>query len=398
MCLSRRVVCLLTFGVLADSVKEDVANTNFLGIKLHLNNRPIFMTVSHRKAKEAGISYYLRSQDGRPSLDGWQPAVHAVPAWSVAGETRALTMDRLNLLDGTWTSLEDVARFKALASGFSLSISGGRSALVTNTGSGSRVALHDFTLSAPKSVSVVWAFSSSEDRVRIEQAQAAAALSFIEVMSASAYSRRGHGGTFHSPCALVVALFPHKLSRRDDPQLHTHCTFLNVAVRSDGSTGSLETLGMMRNLGQAATAYHEKLETGLQLLGFSVRKKGLLFEIDGVPDEVCSAFSHRRNEAMAFARARLVLEPRGTVPSEWRPSRRLMAQAILRTRPQKRLTEPRDLLSLWLKRAAMLGFDPVSVHGLRCIEQGVRTSRQCDSVPEDDTYGKTERARCRVSM
>lgn len=327
------------------------------------------MTVSYRKVRSAGISYYLSPQDDRPLSAALPTELQVDPSWCVTGPTRAQTMDRLTLSEGLWNCSEDRDRFTAMANGFSLSPSGLRTALVRNTGSATRVALHDFTLSAPKSVSVVWAFSAPEERIRIEQAQAAAARAFIEVMSSNAYSRQGRGGRHHSSCAVVVALFPHSLSRRDDPQLHTHCTFLNIAVRLDGSTGSMETLGMMRNLGQAATAYHDELATGIQLLGFGVRRRGGLFEIDGVSGEVCTAFSLRRREALTFAREQYDPDRSGGLINDWRPSRRLMKQAVLRTRPKKRIQVLSDLRSRWLRRAAELGFEPASVVPLRRIEQ-----------------------------
>lgn len=322
------------------------------------------MTVTHRKARAAGVSYYLRSQDGRPISAASASELKSDAAWCVEGPTRLETMDRLNLCEGRWKCMEDKDRFKALAHGFDLNTSGLWIPLVRNPGSSTRVALHDFTLSAPKSVSVLWALSKPEEQTLIEEAQSVAVRSFVKLMSASSYSRQGSGGRLHSECAVVVALFAHNLSRRDDPQLHTHCNFLNVAVRSDGSTGSLETLGMMRNLGPAVTAYHEELAACMQRIGFVVRRLGGSFEIDGVPDEVCRAFSLRRRDALRFVQTQYTLNRTDRLMNELPPSRKLMKQAIMRTRPTKRLQVPNDLRSRWIRRAADLGFDSSSVDRL----------------------------------
>lgn len=352
------------------------------------------MTVSFRKSKAAGVSYYLNSHDDLLMPSCLLSLRQTNAEWCVAGDTKELTLARLALLEGAWRDAVEDERFKALAEGYSLSAAWERAALVRNAGSGTRVALHDFTLSAPKSVSVLWAFSSVEDRLHIERTQTAAARAFVEAMSAHVYSRRGRGGAVQVPCALVAALFSHRLSRSGDPQLHTHCTFLNVGVCPDGSTGSIETLSMMRALGMAATRYHAVLAAGMHELGFAVRKRGGLFEIDGVPDAVCCAFSLRRNDALAFAQAQSVRSLAGSTPNDWRPSRVAMARAVLRTRPKKRVHDPMDLLQRWRHRAAALGFDSGAVQRLKRIKSDVHPPLEWGPVEGEGRSGGPERPRC----
>jgi conjugative relaxase-like TrwC/TraI family protein len=192
--------------------------------------------------------------------------------------------------------------------------------------------------------------------VQIEQVQQRAAQTFAILLGEeAAYSRQGSAGRHRAPCSVVAALFPHFISRSGDPQLHTHCVMLNVAVRFDGTTGGLETLGMMRLLGVAATRYHEVLADGMQQLGFQVRQRGKLFEIDGVPVEVCEEFSRRRAAALAQVGAT------GTVQkqSEERSStnRKRMQVAILRTRPKRRVYSLDQVRRRWQERAHSLNFE-----------------------------------------
>jgi len=247
-----------------------------------------------------------------------------------------------------------------LAQGFALRGKSGKTPLVQNAGSKTRVALHDFSLSAPKSVSVLWALAAEETQQMIEQAQRRAAHTFLLLLGNNAsYSRQGRGGRIKTPCSLVAALFPHFVSRSGDPQIHTHCTLLNVAVRPDGSTGCLETLGIMGQLGVAATRYHEMLAEGMQQIGFSIRQCGNLFEVDGVPDHVCSEFSQRRAAALADATA--WMSNIGVARTNWEPSRSLMKKSVLRTRPVKKTQRVSQLTIEWLRRAELLDFHPFQV-------------------------------------
>jgi conjugative relaxase-like TrwC/TraI family protein len=98
----------------------------------------------------------------------------------------------------------------------------------------------DLTFSAPKSVGVVWSQGDAKTKRAIQEAHFAAvraALAYVE--DEVTFSRRGKDGKERSPAMLIVATFEHGTSRALDPQPHTHCLLLNVAVRPDGSTGTI---------------------------------------------------------------------------------------------------------------------------------------------------------------
>jgi conjugative relaxase-like TrwC/TraI family protein len=93
----------------------------------------------------------------------------------------------------------------------------------------------DLTLSAPKSVSLLWGLG---DRATAEQVVAAhdqavlTALAYLE--DAACTVRRGKGGSVHHRAGgLVVATFRHRTSREADPQLHTHLVTANMALGPD---------------------------------------------------------------------------------------------------------------------------------------------------------------------
>lgn len=314
------------------------------------------MTVSHRKARASNAAYYLRDanflesslKELRPDAMGEVSQV----GWLIRGCTNEMTKALLKVEEGPWRSERDADLFLSFAAGFALNKGADAVPLVQNAGSRKRVALHDFTLSAPKSVSVVWALSDEPTRRQIEQVQIRASYAFVTFLGDEvAYSRQGCAGRYRAPCSVVAALFPHFISRCGDPQLHSHCVMLNVAVRFDGTTGGLETRGMMRLLGVAATQYHSVLADGLQQLGFRLRQRGRLFEIDGVPVDVCEAFSQRRTAALAEVRADGVSEKRAD------PSRRRMRAAILKTRPRRRVYLIEELREQWAERARALKFE-----------------------------------------
>ncbi len=213
--------------------------------------------------------------------------------------------------------------------------------------------MHDFTLSAPKSVSVVWALSPPEVSIEIQRAQHLAAQAFLEVLAEkAAETRQGRGGRIKSSCPLVSCLFDHSTSRDLDPQLHTHCAVFNLTVREDGSTGAVEVKQMLRWIGVAATIYHSELARHLIAFGFELDFSATVFEIKAVPRSIIRRFSKRREAAVASAKEDLAI--RGRDCDGERPNRRQMQFAVIKTRRQKRSVPLTELREIWLNSAQTL--------------------------------------------
>jgi conjugative relaxase-like TrwC/TraI family protein len=87
-----------------------------------------------------------------------------------------------------------------------------------------KVAAFDLTFSAPKSVSLLWAFAGPEVSAvaSIAHVEAVAvALDFME-RRAGATRQMVDGERRRIPTGIAAATFVHRTSREGDPQLHTH--------------------------------------------------------------------------------------------------------------------------------------------------------------------------------
>ena len=231
---------------------------------------------------------------------------------------------------------------------------------IASNGSGrlDRVPAFDVTLSAPRSVSLLWALGQTEIRDAIEAAQAEAVRHTLAVLdNEAAFGRRGRNGGRIERVGLSAACFRHGESRPAehadgrtfaDPNLHTHCVILNLATRRDGSVGALHST-ILRDWKMAAGAvYHAALAAALNTAGFAIDRIGKngTFEISGVGDAEIGYFSARRreiNDELAFS---------GLVSAD---AVQLAASIAKTTRSAKRHgAEPRE--EIWKNAAQATGF------------------------------------------
>ena len=170
--------------------------------------------------------------------------------------------------------------------------------LVRNAGKENRQSAWDLTFSAPKSVSVLWSQADLETRKEIQQAHGEAvgkALSYLD--ENAAFTRRGEGGTDREEGKLVFATFEHGTSRAQDPQLHTHALVLNVCIRQDKTTGTIESRELYQNKMAAGALYRAELAAQLEKrLGVETQRKNSWFEVKGVDQGLIEEFSKRREE------------------------------------------------------------------------------------------------------
>lgn len=182
--------------------------------------------------------------------------------------------------------------------------------LIIQGNSSKRTVGYDCQLSAPKSVSVLWALARDAGQDE-EAGKGEAVAKAIEAAHQRAneramqyafeqgliVSRRGKGGKEKEAAAEVAAArYTHHTSRAGDPQLHTHNVLMNVCRRSDGTTGTIDNAQMLRYQGAIAAIYRAELASELKrTLGVSVTKDERNFKVDGVSDELVKTFSKRRN-------------------------------------------------------------------------------------------------------
>jgi conjugative relaxase-like TrwC/TraI family protein len=190
-------------------------------------------------------------------------------------------------LEGT---IDDRGIFKKIFQGFNKQ----GEKLVQNAGSNDRRHALDLTFSAPKSFSVLWGIADEEHRKRLELIERKAVESTLEEVADHVFTRRGKGGVVKEKCKIVFALFAHSTSRAEEPQRHTHCLLMNVGVREDGKTSSLETANIYRMKNTLGALYRSELARLLKQeyqLEFERVKNSV--ELLGRDENLCDFFSSR---------------------------------------------------------------------------------------------------------
>lgn len=225
----------------------------------------------------------------------------------------------------------------------------------------SRTPAFDVTLSAPRSVSLAWAFASYDAKQLIEDAQhRAARATFAMLKREASWARRARNGQYIEAVPISVALFRHGESRPaehsngrmfGDPNLHTHGVVLNIATRpSDLTIGGLHSK-ILRDFKLAAGAtYHAALAYELEQLGFSIDRVGKngIFEIAGVDEHTIDYFSARRQEIDAE------LGQHGVTSAEAAALASAIAKA---TRGAKRPDQTKHREEIWADAARSIGIN-----------------------------------------
>jgi conjugative relaxase-like TrwC/TraI family protein len=168
-------------------------------------------------------------------------------------------------------------------------------------GGRSKVAAFDLTFSTPKSVSVLFAVGGPGlGRALVEAHEAAvdAALGYLEREACRV--RRGRGGVRREAGeGLVAAGYRHRMSRAEDPQLHTHVVAANMARGADGRWTALDATPIYRHAKAAGFLYQAHLRATvrerLPWVRWAPVRNGMA-EIEQVAPEVLREFSTRRRQ------------------------------------------------------------------------------------------------------
>ncbi len=159
---------------------------------------------------------------------------------------------------------------------------------------------YDFTISPPKSVSVV-ALYQDQRIVDLHNRAVRTAMTELEafaetrVRTAKQNSERVTGN-------VVTACFRHDTSRELDPHLHTHCVVFNATFdAAEQRWKALHATGMYRAQKFAENLYFHEMAKGLRALGYDVEGSRRNFEIKGVPASVLAKFSKRHEQIEAEA-------------------------------------------------------------------------------------------------
>lgn len=212
------------------------------------------------------------------------------------------------------------------------------SALATNDAATTRsISYIDLCFSAPKSVSLAWAFAPTEaERASILQAHrdaVDAALRYVaREIGQVRRGRAGQGGYEAGhiawigfehftarPTAEVKRMDPvtgevvtdlHTLqpgrdpSGAGDPQLHTHCAVPNLVLTESGHRGALDLKAAHGRIHEFGAFYQAQIAANLRRVGVAVdleKRTGMAW-LPAISEAVCEAFSKRTRDGTAAAR------------------------------------------------------------------------------------------------
>ena len=200
----------------------------------------------------------------------------------------------------------------------------------------SRIGYIDLTFSAPKSVSVAWAFAPTDaERAIIRQAHRDAIDSTMEeVERLIGRARKGHSGrNGWDPGAIAWVSFDHYAARptvevirnapdgeaytelytlraggarvAGDMQLHTHNAVFNVVRTQDGRIGGLDLGQLDGRIKEWGALYQAFLATNLRRhgIGVGLDPRTEMARLMDVPESVTQEFSKRTSGGTAAARA-----------------------------------------------------------------------------------------------
>ncbi len=206
----------------------------------------------------------------------------------------------------------------------------------------------DFTVSAPKSVSIE---SLVHNRADVDQAHRKAVNAVIDYLEKHAATARING-QFVQTGNLTAAVYDHVSSRAGDPQLHSHVLIANVTHDANGRARSVSNEKLLEHRKAADAVYHATLSRELQHLGYAVRHdRAGHVEIAAYSAAQLADFSTRSKEIEA------ALAARGQTREGSSAEARQVA--ALATRAPKNLPETREAhIDRWQAQAALLGITP----------------------------------------
>lgn len=167
---------------------------------------------------------------------------------------------------------------------------------------------------APKSVSLAFAAADDQERIRILDAMRDAVAQTVAFMETMVEAGRAHGGVEKIAIdGLVASGFTHFSSRELEPQLHEHVLVYACAPGVDGAWGGFEALPFFEHQQMFGALARSAFAQNLAALGYGVVKQAQLddhgrptgevyFELAGVSEATCEAFSTRRRQILEHVR------------------------------------------------------------------------------------------------
>ena len=226
------------------------------------------------------------------------------------------------------------------------------------------VAGYDATLSAPKSLSVLWALTGDERFAECHDVAVNAVVAMVEKYG-STTRIRSNGSRLHPETGgLTVGVFRQSTSRADDPQLHTHVVISAKVQTADGRWYALDALTLKKYQQAFGYLYQSVLRAEV------TARFGVVFdsivngqaEIAGVPAELLQQFSKRAREIDVEMGDKLAdfFDREGRDPSGFEYAA-MEREAAVDTRAKKSGLGVPDLRTRWEREAAGVGIDAAAL-------------------------------------
>lgn len=171
----------------------------------------------------------------------------------------------------------------------------------------------DFNFHVPKSVSVMYQLAGDN---RIEPAfRDAVKRAMVEIeRDVATRVRKGGADTTRATGNLVWAEFVHHTARPvdgiPDMHLHAHCVAFNATYdKVEGQWKAAELGRVRQDAPYFQEVFYAYMKSNLADLGYTIERRRNGWEIEGVPDEVTSAFSRRTQQIESIARERGIVDP-----------------------------------------------------------------------------------------
>ncbi len=162
--------------------------------------------------------------------------------------------------------------------------------------------LYDFTISAPKSISIMAIAGGDRRLIEAHGRAVAEALQELENHAASRVRMDGANAD-RTTGNLAISVYHHDASRELDPQLHTHAVAANLTY--DGAEGrwkALQASGIYERRAYVTEVYRNSLALQVRSLGYEIENRrdskgrDCGFEIRGVSQQLLDRFSQRSRQ------------------------------------------------------------------------------------------------------
>jgi conjugative relaxase-like TrwC/TraI family protein len=162
--------------------------------------------------------------------------------------------------------------------------------------------LYDFTISAPKSVSLMARLGGDERLLEAHQAAVEEALVELEAHAGTRVRQNGANDD-RTTGNLVIAVYHHDTSRELDPQLHTHAVAANMTYDGiEGRWKALQASDIYERRAYLSEVYRNALARRVTDLGYQIdnrrddKGQDAGFEIRGISDRLLEDYSQRSRQ------------------------------------------------------------------------------------------------------